>query len=93
MGRFLYLTACFLVACLALAGCGTGSFATRQVSVLPVQTSPLPTATALPMPTALPTHPPTSAPSPTSTPTPLPPPAQILFLSTNDNWGETEPCG
>ena len=40
-------------------------------------------------PTAAPTS--TSEPAPTSAPTPAP--VQLTVLHTNDNWGETEPCG
>jgi hypothetical protein len=89
MSRSLYLTICLLVICLALVGCGTDSYATRAVASPSAPTSPLPTATFLP------TQPPTPAPLPsaTSTSTALPPAAQMLFLSSNDNWGETEPCG
>jgi PBP1b-binding outer membrane lipoprotein LpoB len=38
---------------------------------------------------------PTDAPASTETPTPTPSPApaELLVLHTNDNWGETEPCG
>ena len=32
---------------------------------------------------------PTDTPEPTATPAPL----QLVILHTNDNWGETEPCG
>jgi len=30
---------------------------------------------------------------PTPTPVPVPEPIQLVVLHTNDNWGETEPCG
>jgi len=33
----------------------------------------------------------TLTPTPASTPTPAP--IQLVVLHTNDNWGETEPCG
>lgn len=35
------------------------------------------------------TQAPTTTPVPTATPTPL----RFVVLHTNDNWGETEPCG
>lgn len=44
-----------------------------------VGASPLATATSVP--TSIPTPVPTRAPS------------QLVILHTNDNWGETEPCG
>lgn len=53
--------------------------------VLPTEVSPLPTPMASPSAT------------PPATPTPPPPaamaPLPLLVLHTNDNWGETEPCG
>jgi hypothetical protein len=30
---------------------------------------------------------------PTATPLPTPAPLRLVILHTNDNWGETEPCG
>jgi hypothetical protein len=38
---------------------------------------------------------PTETPLPTRTPAPSPTrkPIQLVVLHTNDNWGETEPCG
>jgi hypothetical protein len=35
----------------------------------------------------------TEAPPPTSAPMPTSKPVQLTVLHTNDNWGETEPCG
>ena len=63
-----------------VAGCGG---ATPEADS---QTSPLaPTRTLAPTATLTPT------PAPTAT---LPPaPIQLTVLHTNDNWGETEPCG
>jgi hypothetical protein len=53
-----------------------------EVWVSPLtQYSPLPT----------PTLPPSPTPVPTLRPTPVP--GQLVLLHTNDNWGETEPCG
>ncbi len=45
----------------------------------PVTDSPLPT--------------PTKQPTATPPPSPTPPALQLVILHTNDNWGETEPCG
>jgi hypothetical protein len=85
----------------AMAGCATATVAPvdeAQHSPLALD-SPLPTAAPLsevtvqatvePLPTVSP------APSPTSTATlrPTPSPGQLVLLHTNDNWGETEPCG
>jgi hypothetical protein len=54
----------------------------------------------LPSPTAAPSPRPTVAaprPAPTIKPTSVPtdgaPGVPLLILHTNDNWGETEPCG
>jgi hypothetical protein len=46
-------------------------------------------------PVALPTAAPTSQPATTATAAPSVTPAltELLVLHTNDNWGETEPCG
>lgn len=89
-----------LIPSLLLAGCGAdlpesgtqlSPLATEQgeasVSVLPTATLPLPTDTPVP---------PTDTPLP-PTDTPVPPTARpdvhLALLHTNDNWGETEPCG
>lgn len=63
------------------------------------QHSPLPTATAVPTAGTVPTA--TAAPADTAPPTTMPTPTprlapnagQLVLLHTNDNWGETEPCG
>lgn len=71
-----------------VAGCGgTTPEADSQLSPLAdSQTSPLaPTRTLASTPTLAPT------PAPTATPPPAP--IQLTVLHTNDNWGETEPCG
>jgi hypothetical protein len=73
---------CLVVLSLLAAACAT---ATPQPDVQNsplVVASPLPSATlAAPTATAMPTA------------TPLPPAVQLVVLHTNDNWGETEPCG
>jgi hypothetical protein len=68
-----------------------GTFVVSCGTVTPdagLQSSLLPTKT--PLPTL-----PTKTPPPTRTPTPIPTrePVQLVVLHTNDNWGETEPCG
>jgi hypothetical protein len=47
--------------------------------------TPMPTDTATPLPTD------TATPAPTATQPPAP--VDLVILHTNDNWGETEPCG
>lgn len=71
-----------------VAGCG-GATPETDSQVSPpanAQTSPLVPTRALA---------PTAMLSPTPAPTAPPPPApiQLTILHTNDNWGETEPCG
>ena len=81
---------CFLALSLAVAGCGSEAATPEsdlQQSPLAVF-SPLPTATS--MLTATPTP---TTPAPTATPVPTPGSSQLVVLHTNDNWGETEPCG
>lgn len=55
--------------------------------------SELPPPTLTPPP--IPTSPPTLTPLPTLTLTPVlaRDPIRLVVLHTNDNWGETEPCG
>ncbi len=52
-----------------------------------------PTEQALVSPPATATLVPTLTPLPTATPRPTPSPGQLVVVHTNDNWGETEPCG
>jgi len=78
-----------LVLGLFVAGCGepvvTGEpEPTRQTEA---QLSPLVADSPVPTPTPLPSD------TPTPTPRPRPSPGQLVLLHTNDNWGETEPCG
>ena len=91
--RWVIGTACLLLLGLILAGCGDPTPAT-QADLLQsplVADSPLPTATAPEMPTA--TMVPTLTPQPSPTELPTLAPDQLVVLHTNDNWGETEPCG
>jgi hypothetical protein len=77
----LYFTAMALLAfTLTLASCATGPAPTALVEVGATPEA-IPSATALVVPT--------DTPEPTATPAPL----QLVVLHTNDNWGETEPCG
>jgi hypothetical protein len=55
------------------------------------QTSPLAQASPTPAATLTPTSVPT--PDPTATPAATPASGRVVVLHTNDNWGETEPCG
>ncbi|MBN1136764.1 MAG: hypothetical protein JXM73_09260 [Anaerolineae bacterium] len=71
-----------LILGLILAGCKTatpGAGLPTSTLAQSVLWSPLPSPTAVPTPT----------PVPTLTPAPI----QLTVLHTNDNWGETEPCG
>jgi hypothetical protein len=70
---------CLLALSLPVLACGTGT-PERDPHTSPLaRSSPVPTST----------------PVPTQPPTPLPTraPLQLVVLHTNDNWGETEPCG
>ena len=57
---------------------------------LPPQ-SPIPTPTPLPPQSPIPT--PTTLSSESPIPTPAQQSGQLIVLHTNDNWGETLPCG
>jgi uncharacterized protein YcfL len=76
---------CVTVLSLLVTGCGTGTPGVEVQESLPVMDSSVPSATMAP------TMPPTATVAPTTTP--LPSPIQLVVLHTNDNWGETEPCG
>ncbi|MGD8624253.1 MAG: hypothetical protein PVF47_10710 [Anaerolineae bacterium] len=67
---------------LLLAGCGSTVVPGGEEQVSPLATPAIET----PLP---PTQAATASPAPTPTPSPL----ALLVLHTNDNWGETEPCG
>ena len=68
---------------LALANCATDPAPTAAGEVGATLEAP---STTVPV---VPTETPTDTPEPTATPAPL----QLVVLHTNDNWGETEPCG
>jgi len=87
-----------LVLCLLLVACAT---AVREAALPPSPleqesplSTPLPepvaTATALPKP-AKPTA--QASPAVTGAARAAAAPVQLVVLHTNDNWGETEPCG
>jgi len=93
LGRWTLGAALLLVLGSILVGCGSPT-PTAQTDLMQsplVADSPLPTPTATKAPSA--TLVPTFTPQPTPTPLPTPAPGQIVVLHTNDNWGETEPCG
>ncbi len=73
-----------------VAGCGGATpEADSQVSPLASTRTLARTATLSPLPAPTATLPPTLAPTATLPPAPV----QLTILHTNDNWGETEPCG
>jgi hypothetical protein len=72
------------VSVLLLVGCGAALAPDGEESV-----SPLATQGGLQETPLLPTTVATARPRPTVTPALL----SLLVLHTNDNWGETEPCG
>lgn len=71
-----------LLFALLIAACSATTPVGSSVSPLATgSASPLPTASAVPTETVIPS------------PTPTREPVQLVVLHTNDNWGETEPCG
>lgn len=83
----------WLILLALLAGCGTATPGAETYTSPPDAVSPLATATAAPTSTPVPTPSPTSTSTPLPTPTPALQAIQLVVLHTNDNWGETEPCG
>jgi hypothetical protein len=75
-----------LILSLIVAGCGAATPEAGQPTSMLAQS-------VLPTPEVPPTAAPTSPPQSSSTPAPTPAPIQLTVLHTNDNWGETEPCG
>ena len=72
---------------LLVAGCGQAAVSGKPARE-GVRLSPL--VADSPLPTPAPGHTPTAIPW---TPWPTVSPGQLVLLHTNDNWGETEPCG
>jgi hypothetical protein len=70
-----------------VTGCGSTPSPTGTLETGDSQTSPLSPVSPLLVETKAPT------PTPLPVPTVLPDPMQLVVLHTNDNWGETEPCG
>ena len=92
LNRSKWWIAGLLILSLILAGCETATpvgEAPASTMAQSVLQSPLAPPTAAPTSTPEPT--PTPQPTPTSAPTAVP--IQLTVLHTNDNWGETEPCG
>ena len=90
LNRSKWWIAGLLILSLIAAGCGAATpEAGQPTSTLAQSVLPSPTVA----PTATPTAAPTSTPEPTPTPIPTAAPIQLTVLHTNDNWGETEPCG
>ena len=86
VGTRLCFTAMALLAfTLTLANCATAPAPTALVEVgATPEEAPSEEALSATAPVV-----PTDTPEPTATPAPL----QLVILHTNDNWGETEPCG
>jgi hypothetical protein len=79
--RRLSTAAGLLALCLIAVGCATDTPEAAS-PISPIQpVSPVATCTAVPISASVPT------------PTPTAEPMQMVILHTNDNWGETEPCG
>jgi hypothetical protein len=80
---------------LVVAGCGA---ATPQpdpaaVTELPQTAAPEPDLQDSPLTQSSPLPTPNLFPAQTPTPSVRVEPTQLVVLHTNDNWGETEPCG
>ena len=101
LNRVMWLIAGLLALSLIVAGCGTvtpggeAPTSTLTRSALPSPTRDVASLaqSVLPSPTPV-----SIALSPIATPTAVPtraqaPAIELVVLHTNDNWGETEPCG
>ena len=77
--RYAFLTAWLLVMAMFLGSCATASTESE------LQGSPLAHDSPLSSPLATPTT--------SLAPTRVRAPLELTVLHTNDNWGETEPCG
>ena len=86
LNRSKWWIAGLLILTLIAAGCGTATPEAGQPASTLAQS-------VLPSPSVPPTAAPTSTPEPTPTSVPTAAPIQLTVLHTNDNWGETEPCG
>jgi predicted small lipoprotein YifL len=84
-----------LVLSLVIAGCGTATPEPTPPAMVPSQVSPLPASGVQPTPSAEAPSQVSPLPTPTSELAPAlgTAPFQLVLLHTNDNWGETEPCG
>jgi hypothetical protein len=82
--RVVLVAVLLLAFTLTLANCSTEpaptDFVAQEATPEAIPSAPEP---------VFPTDAPTDTPEPTATPAPLP----LVILHTNDNWGETEPCG
>lgn len=85
--RLTLWTTILMVLGLLVAGCGPTPVPSGTVETGDSQTSPLSPASTLFVETKALT------PTPVPVLTELPEPLQLVVLHTNDNWGETEPCG
>lgn len=86
--RLMLRMAGLMVIGLVIMGCGSALTPTGEELADGHQVSPLSPVSQLPPPLVD-----TEIPPPTSVPTPTIAPLQLIVLHTNDNWGETEPCG
>ncbi len=102
MKRYVLMVTCLLTLVL-LAACGAAPgqtsimLATPTAKIQPPVATPIATSQAASQTATLPSKATVGATGPTNTalaPTPAAPaPDQLTILHTNDNWGETEPCG
>lgn len=85
--RITLWTAILMVLALIVAACGPTASPSGRMEIGDALTSPLSPVSPVFVETKAPT------PTPVPVPTALPEPMQLVVLHTNDNWGETEPCG
>jgi hypothetical protein len=78
-----------VVICLALSSCGATALEAGPVTPEPDRSIALPTVTL----TSKPNTTFAATPNPTASPLATPILTELLILHSNDNWGETEPCG
>lgn len=77
-----------LLGLVLVVGCGAGALPADDGKTPEHSVSPLPAVSQV-SPLSLETESLARSPMPTPTPESL----QLVVLHTNDNWGETEPCG